>query len=190
MNVLPDVQFGPVAQWKGANALALVHFAVVQVPELGPLIFRVPLMQLVAEAVDTFFGPAFLFVAAGPAEGRVELKVVQRLLQRGRFHDVGMFFRAMIERVDVLCTSLGVGPDFQVETVLATELIAEFDHRPELPGCIDVQKREGEPSGVERLLCQPQHHGRILADRVKHHGSLELRGNLADDVNTLRLKYF
>src|SRR3954470_4861319 len=92
VDVLPDVQFGPVAQREGADALAVVHLAVVQVPELRPLVLRVPLVQAVAEAVDALLGPALLLVAAGSAERRVEMVVVERLLQRRRLHDVGVFF--------------------------------------------------------------------------------------------------
>src|SRR3954447_4531533 len=143
VDVLPDVQFGPVAQREGANALTLVHLAVVQVPELRPLVLRVPLVQAVAEAVNALLGPALLLVATGTAERRVELVVVQRLLQRRRLHNVGVFFRAVVEWVDVLGSPLRVDPDLQVEALFATVAIAELDHRPELPGRVDVQQREG-----------------------------------------------
>ena len=96
----------------------------------------------------------------------------------------------MVERVDVLGPPLRVDPDLQVEALLATVPIAELDHRPELPGRIDVQQREGQPSGVERLLRQPQHDGGVFADRVEHHRPLELGGDLADDVDALGLEYF
>ena len=177
-------------QREDADALALVHLAVVQVPELRPLVLRVPLVQAVAEAVDALLGPALLLVAAGAAERRVELVVVQRLLQRRRLHDVGVLLRAVVERVDVLGLPLRVDPDLQVEALLAAEPIAELDHRPELPGRIDVQQRERQPAGVERLLRQPQHDGGVLADRVEHHRPLELGGDLADDVDALGLEYF
>ena len=68
--------------------------------------------------------------------------------------------------------------------------IAELDHLPELPGRVDVQQREGQPAGVERLLRQPQHDGGVLADRVEHHRPLELGGHLADDVDALGLEHF
>ena len=41
-------------------------------PELGALIFRVPLAGDVAEGEDAFLGAGFFFVAAGAAEGCVE----------------------------------------------------------------------------------------------------------------------
>ena len=43
VDVLPDVQLRPVRERKHADALALVDAAVVQVPQLRPLVLRVPL---------------------------------------------------------------------------------------------------------------------------------------------------
>ena len=80
MDVLPDVQFGPVAEREHTDTFTLVHFAVEKVPQLWPLVLRVPLVLAVTEAVDTFFRPALLFIAPGTAKGRVELVVVERLL--------------------------------------------------------------------------------------------------------------
>ena len=83
-----------------------------------------------------------------------------------------------------------MGWTIQVEADCRAEPIAELDHLPELPGRIDVQQREGQPAGVERLLRQPQHDGGVLADRVEHHRPLELGGDLADDVDALGLEGF
>src|SRR5690606_9646635 len=49
IDVLPDVQLGPVGQGEYADALALVHLAVVDVPQFRALVFRVPAMVLVTE---------------------------------------------------------------------------------------------------------------------------------------------
>jgi hypothetical protein len=43
---------------------------------------------------------------------------------------------------------------------------------------------------MERLLRQAQHYGGVLTDRVKHHRSLELGGNFANDVDALGFEYF
>ena len=56
---------------------------------------------------------------------------------------------------------------------------------PELVGGVDVEQREGNRPGVKRLLRQPQHDRRILADRVEHHRPLELGHHLPDDVDAL-----
>ena len=42
VDVLPDVELGPVRQREDADALALVLAGVVEAPQLGPLVLRVP----------------------------------------------------------------------------------------------------------------------------------------------------
>ena len=73
VDVVPDVQLGPVGKREDADALAFIDAAVVEVPEFGTLILGVPLAEGVAEGVDTLLGARFLFVAACAAEGRVEV---------------------------------------------------------------------------------------------------------------------
>src|SRR3954449_5959810 len=51
-DVAPDVQLGPVGQREHPDRLTEVDAAVVQVPELGALVLRVPLAELVAEGED------------------------------------------------------------------------------------------------------------------------------------------
>ena len=48
---------------------------------------------------------------------------------------------------------------------------------------IDVHHRERQPAGGERLDGQVQHDDRVLAAGKQQHGTLELRGHLADDVD-------
>jgi hypothetical protein len=43
-DVLPDVELGPVGEREDADALALVLAGIVEVPQLGPLVLRVPAM--------------------------------------------------------------------------------------------------------------------------------------------------
>jgi hypothetical protein len=63
--------------------------------------------------------------------------------------------------------------------------VAELDHLPELVGGVDVQQREGDRAGVERLLRQPQQDRRVLADRIEHHRPFELGHHFAHDVDAL-----
>jgi hypothetical protein len=44
VDVLPHVELGPVGQREHADALARVDLAVVEVPQLGALVLRVPLL--------------------------------------------------------------------------------------------------------------------------------------------------
>jgi len=49
MDVLPHIQFRPIAERKHSNRFPLIHLAVVTIPELGPLILRIPLVQPIAK---------------------------------------------------------------------------------------------------------------------------------------------
>jgi hypothetical protein len=66
--------------------------------------------------------------------------------------------------------------------------VTEFDHFPELVRRVDVQEQERDLTRVECFLGQTKHYGRILADRIQHHGPLELRSHLADDMDTFSLE--
>src|SRR5579859_91901 len=59
-DVLPDVKLGPVRQRKYPDALALVRAGVVQRPELGTLLARVPAMLRGAEREDALLGTTLL----------------------------------------------------------------------------------------------------------------------------------
>ena len=72
VNVEPDVQLRPIRERKHADAFALVMAAVVKVPQLGALVFRIPLAERIAEGIDAFLGAGFFLVAARAAERRVE----------------------------------------------------------------------------------------------------------------------
>src|SRR4051794_1229877 len=45
-DVLPDVELGPVRQWEHADVLALAVASVVDAPQLGPLVLRIPLAEV------------------------------------------------------------------------------------------------------------------------------------------------
>jgi hypothetical protein len=53
--------------------LAAVDFAVVERPQLGSLVLRVPLPEVVAVRVDPLLGPGLLLVAAATTEGGREV---------------------------------------------------------------------------------------------------------------------
>src|SRR5690606_17709304 len=57
-DILPDVEFGPVRDREDADALALRLARVVEVPELGTLLLRVPSVARSAEGEDAFLRAA------------------------------------------------------------------------------------------------------------------------------------
>src|SRR4029078_12598767 len=72
-DVLPDGELGLVADREHAHVLAVVYAGVVQVPQLGTLILRGPLAELVTEGEHALFRTSLLFVAARAADAGVEL---------------------------------------------------------------------------------------------------------------------
>jgi hypothetical protein len=81
MDILPDIQLGPVGDGKHPDALALGLAGIVEMPEFRALVFRVPAMVGGAEREDALLGTGFLLIAAGAAESSVEAVMVQRLFQ-------------------------------------------------------------------------------------------------------------
>ena len=190
VDVLPDIQLGPIGQREHADRLALLDLAVIDVPQLGTLVLRVPAMLGVAEGIDALLGPRFLFITARATEGGIEAMLVQRLLETLGLHDVGVLGTAMGEGVDVLGDAIWVHVGDQVQIHLGDHLVAEAVHLLEFPARVHVHHRERQLAGVERLARQMQHHGRILADGVQHHRVVELGGHLTDDVDAFRLQLF
>ena len=72
LDVLPDIEFGPVGKRENPNALALVDATVVEVPEFGTLVLGVPLAVLVAKGKNPFLRSRFLLITAGASERCVE----------------------------------------------------------------------------------------------------------------------
>ena len=70
MDVLPDIQLGPVGEWEDADALTLLDLGVVKVPQFRSLTLRFPPVAGGAERENPLLGTRFLLVAARPAEGR------------------------------------------------------------------------------------------------------------------------
>ena len=184
MDVLPDIQLGPVGEREHADALALIDAGIKQAPEFRALAFRVPAMVLVAEGEDALLGTGFFLVTTCATESRIKLVFIQRLLQPLGLHDVGVFFRAVDEGTDAHLHALLVDMDDQVHAGLFSHLVAELDHFAEFPGGIDVHQRKGWLAGVKGFAGQVQHHGRILAYRIEHHRALKFGSDFTDDVDT------
>src|SRR5690606_12224675 len=81
-DVLVDVHLRPVRDREHPHVLAAPMPGVVQTPQLGPLVLRIPLAELVAEAEDPLLGPGLLLVPAGTSEHRVELVLVDGIDER------------------------------------------------------------------------------------------------------------
>ncbi len=92
------------------------------------------------------------------------------------------------ERLRAVGNRLLVGVDDQPGADFLDVPVPELDHLAELVGGVDVQQREGNRTRMKGLLCEAQQHRRVLADRVEHDRSFELRDDLPHDVKALRLE--
>src|SRR3984893_1620407 len=118
VDVLPDIELGPVGNREHADALALVLARVVQAPQLGPLVLRIPAMLGRAERENPLLRPALLLIAPGSAERHIEAIFVERLLEALRLHDIGVDLRAVREGIDSLRQAVRIHVDDQVHTEL------------------------------------------------------------------------
>src|SRR5205807_3185119 len=87
-DVLPHVELGPVAEREYPHVLALVNAGIVEAPKFGPLVFRIPLTEGVAEGKDPFLGTRFLLVAPCAPDQRIEAEFLDRVAQRHRLMPV------------------------------------------------------------------------------------------------------
>src|SRR5580693_2392168 len=165
MEVDPNVELGPVRERKHADALAFPFAPVVKAPRLGPLPFRIPAVLGIPKRKHPLLGARALFIAPGAAERYVEPILVERLTQGLCLHDVGVQFGAVTDRADAPRQALLIGMHDEPKSKLVDTTIAERDHLAEFPGRIDMQQRERQLRRIERLECQMQEDGGVLADR-------------------------
>ena len=59
--------------------------------------------------------------------------------------------------------------------------VAEGDHLGELVAGVDVEEGKRDLAGVEGLLGEAEHDGRVFADRVEHDGVGKFSDGLAED---------
>src|SRR3970282_2191419 len=103
---MPDVELRPVRERKHAHALALASARVVDAPELGALLLRIPPVLRRAEREDTLLGARLLLVSSGSTDGRVEPVLVECLPERLGLHGVGVQARPVAEGIDTRGQSL------------------------------------------------------------------------------------
>ena len=184
VDVLPDVQLGPVGQREDPDALPRLYSGIVEVPQLRALVLGIPAVIGAAKGKNPLLGSGFFLVPAGSAEGGVELVAVQRLLQSLGLHDVGVERRAVGKGGNPLADPLLVDMHDEVQAAFGRHPVTELDHLAEFPGSVNVQQGKWRRGRVKGLACQVQHDRRVLADGVEHHRVGEFGHHLADDVDT------
>ena len=116
VDVLPHIQFGPVGERKHPDRLAFVDSGVIDVPQFGTLVFRVPLPVGVAERIDSLFRAGLLFVAPRSAKRRVKTVLRQSVQQRPRLQESAALLSAELVRVRSVRYRLLVPVDQQVRS--------------------------------------------------------------------------
>ncbi len=152
---------------------------VVHTPKLRPLILRIPLSCRIAEAVHPLLCAALLFVAPRSAKRRVEPALCQRIQQAPRLQQTAAVLRSQRVRIRPRRNRLLIPVNDQLCPDLLCISITKGNHLGKLIARIHVQQRKWNLARIESLLRQPQHHARILADRVQHHRPRKLRHRLA-----------
>ncbi len=184
LDVLPDVELGPVRDREDADVLALVAAGVVEVPQFRALVLRVPLAELVAEAQDAFLGAGLFLVAAGAADAGVEAEFLDGFEQRHRLVLVARFAFVLEDDRAAGHRVLDRAHD-QALAQFGGALVAEGDDFLVVVAGVDVQQREGELAGAEGLFGEAQHADRVLAAGEEQHRVGALAGHLAHDVDGL-----
>lgn len=139
-DVTPHVQLGPVTDREHPDVLARSMPAVVQAPQLGTLLLRIPLAEGIAQAEDSLLGARTLLVAAPATQHRVELVVGDGLEQRNRLQGIADSVRALGQTA-VGQVILDVR-DHQAQVVALDDLVAEGQHLGEVVPGVDVQQRK------------------------------------------------
>src|SRR5204863_9343548 len=140
----------------------------------------------IAEREHSLFGAGLFLVAASAAERGVELIFREGLLEAFSLHDVGVYFAAMRNGTYPLFAAFFVDVDDELQAKLFGDVVvAQLVHFAKLPGRIDVHQWKRRLRGVKRLLRQPDHDRRVLADRIEHYWIFEFGDHLAQDVDTL-----
>ncbi len=187
-DVLPDVELGPIRDREDAHLLALSDAAVVEVPELRALGARVPLAEVVSEGEDPLLRARALLVSPCAADRGVEA-VLRHRVQEGRRLELvaGRAGAGLLDDAPFVDRPLHGGDDEPLAE-LRDAPVAELDRLGEVVTRVDVHQREREATGAEGLLREAQEHDRVLAAREEEHRPLELRGDLAHDVDRFRLE--
>ena len=188
-DVLPDVELGPVAQREHPDVLALVVAAVVEAPQLGPLVLRVPLAEVVAEAEHPLLGPGLLLVAAGTAERGVEAVLLDGVEQRRGLQAV-----AAGPRTPVSSTTRPWSIDSWTEATTsftpssATRRSRNSSTSSKLWPVSMCITGNGMRAGQNAFSARRSMTIESLPPREQQHRALELGGHLADDVDRFGLE--
>lgn len=157
-----------------------------QGPQLGALVARVPLPELVAQGDHALLGPGLLLIAAAAAEDAVEAALGDRVEQRAGLQRVAGAVGALPQAavVDVV---LDGGDDEPGAGRLRRGVPVVQDLGEVVPG-VHVEEGEGHGCRPEGLARQVEHDDRVLPAAEQQDGAGALGGRLTDDEDRLGLQ--
>ena len=129
-----------------------------------------------------------LLVAPRAADRGIEPVLGHRVEQRRRLELVARRARSGLLDDAAAVDRLLHGGDDEALAQLRDPPVTELDHLGKVVTGVDVHERKREAARAKRLLGQPEQHDRVLAAGEQEHRPLELRGDLAHDVDCLRLE--
>ncbi|MNQ77374.1 hypothetical protein D3C85_922390 [compost metagenome] len=187
LDVLPDIQLGPVRDREHAHVLAAMHAGVEQIPQLGPLGLGVPLAEFVAERKDAFLGARLFLVAPGAADAGVEAEFLDRLQQGYGLRRIARIGLAPQDDAAAADRVFDAAHD-QGFAQFGRACVAEGDHFVEVVPGVDVHQRERKAARPEGFLGQAQQHHGVLAAREQQHGFFAFGGHFAQDEYRFRFQ--
>jgi len=187
LDVFPDIHLGPVGEREGAHVFAGIDARVVEVPDLGTLVLRIPLAKRIPKAEEPFLGAGLFLIAPRAADEAVELEFLGGGEQGGDLKAVaadlagGGHGDARGDRILHLAHD-----QFAAEFLRAT--VPEFIQFGEVMAGVHVQERHRDVRRAEGLLGEAQEADGILAAREQDGGAFEFSRHFAHDVNAFRLE--
>src|SRR6185312_5241802 len=187
-DIFPDVQLRPVGKRKDADALAFIDPAVKEVPQLWPLIFRVPLAKGIAKGKNALLGARLFLIPARSADCSVNSILRQRIEQGLGLEQGAAFAWAQPERISAHRDGLMIGMDYQLHAQFAAGPIAKLAHFPEFISSIDMHERKGNRSWIKCFLGQTKHDRRVFADGIQESRAGKLCRRFTKNIDALGFK--
>ena len=160
--------------------LARLQTGVEQGPQLGALVFGLPLAKTVAVRKDALLGAGLFFVAPRTADECVKAELFNRLQQGHALVHV-----AALARVGQAHGAASHGIFHITHDEFGTQLlgtcVAEVGDFLEVVACVDHQQRVGNMSSAECFFCALEHDQRVFAARKQQGRAFKCGGNFTQD---------
>ena len=188
VDVLPDVEFGPVGDREDAQRLTGTTTGVVDLPQLGALPLRVPLVLRRANEKMRSLARDFSSSRRAPPKHRSNLFMSIACLRPSVFHMSVCIADPCSNGLMPRSTHSGFWCTMRSTPSSLRLRVAKCVHLTELPHGVHVDQRERRLAGIERLHCQVQHDRAVFTNAVQHRRIVTLGNGLAHDVDGLCLQ--